>query len=966
MNRNFLALICALILFVIPGSTICQWSPDPTVNTPVAVGPAPQWWPSIVDDGAGGAIIAWTEGVFNVDADIRAQRIDASGKAMWTAGGVSVSAAAGDQFYPLIVSDGNGGAIIAWTDRRNGANYDVYAQRVNASGVILWAADGAAVCTTAGNQSNQDIVADGAGGAVIGWRDSRSGVSADIYAQRINSTGTPMWGTNGLAVCAEAGAQQYPALLADATGGAFFVWDDRRSGLDFDIYTQWIDGTGTARGPAGGFAVCTASSDQINCKLISDGFGGGIVTWWDRRNGTNYDIYAQRLDTFGVAHWGVNGLPICTAAGDQWLCGAVISAPGYYMFLWIDDRLGPDDEVYAQKVSAAGAVQWAANGVLVCGVAGYQENATITSDGSGGAIAAWEDYRSLSHYDIYSQRIDSSGSMVWPSDGIPVATASGDQRNPKIVGDRAGGFIAAWQDARTDSVSDIYATAISKNGVAGGYAPMQLDVADVPGDQGGQVTLSWEASILDVSPETMVTHYSVWRGVVPGARAGANAAGGVNRNRAVNGASAGIAWERVADVPAAYLAHYQYVAATLSDSGPGGASWTSFFVSSGTSDTSLLWKSAVDSASSVDNLPPGTVPWIEGEAAAGPIVTLHWGPNGSDTDVVSYDVHRSVSSGFPPSPGTKIGSAGDTAFVDGSPTPGVVNYYRVVAIDAHGNAGGPSAEAAVATAVVVECGILKNWNLVSVPMSVADYSKAGLFPNATTNAYLYQDGYVTSPTLANGAGYWLKFPEAETVPMSGVPRTEESIPVADGWNIVGSISAPVGVASVTSTPPGMVTSNFFGYDNGYQVSTIIEPGKGYWVKVAGSGSLHLSSESADGKNSGADASNRVRIEPGGEMPPPPPGETPAGDLPGEFSLGQNYPNPFNPVTEIRYALPEEGHVKLEVFNMLGERVRVLADGMEAAGWNTVRFDGAGLPSGVYTCRLEANGFTQARRMLLVR
>ena len=69
----------------------------------------------------------------------------------WTADGVALCTAANDQINPQIVSDGSGGAIITWQDYRGG-NYDIYAQRVNASGAVQWTADGVAVCTAAYDQ----------------------------------------------------------------------------------------------------------------------------------------------------------------------------------------------------------------------------------------------------------------------------------------------------------------------------------------------------------------------------------------------------------------------------------------------------------------------------------------------------------------------------------------------------------------------------------------------------------------------------------------------------------------------------------------------------------------------------------------------------------------------------------------------------------------------------------------------
>ncbi len=92
----------------------------------------------------------------------------------------------------------------------------------------------------------------------------------------------------------------------------------------------------------------------------------------------------------------------------------------------------------------------------------------------------------------------------------------------------------------------------------------------------------------------------------------------------------------------------------------------------------------------------------------------------------------------------------------------------------------------------------------------------------------------------------------------------------------------------------------------------------------------------------------------------------SGNVPAVYSLSQNYPNPFNPSTTIRYGLPNRSRVSLTVYNTLGQQVALLPNGEQEAGYHDVQFDGNGLSSGVYFCRLRAGDFIQTRRILLLR
>jgi hypothetical protein len=92
----------------------------------------------------------------------------------------------------------------------------------------------------------------------------------------------------------------------------------------------------------------------------------------------------------------------------------------------------------------------------------------------------------------------------------------------------------------------------------------------------------------------------------------------------------------------------------------------------------------------------------------------------------------------------------------------------------------------------------------------------------------------------------------------------------------------------------------------------------------------------------------------------------ASEVPSAYTLAQNYPNPFNPSTVIRFAIPKEARVRLQVYSMTGALVATVVDGEMPAGWHEVAFDGSGMTSGVYVYRIHAGEFVYARKMMLLK
>ena len=494
--RHNLAVLLVVCTAVTGGSrlTVAQSNPN---GVPVCTASNGQGFVRTVADGFGGVIVLW--GDSRSGSNVYAQRLSAAGVPMWTANGVLLGVTAGSEYYGhSIISDGAGGAIATWAQVNYAipSNGKIFVRRINAAGVV----GGGPTQLSLGDDHNPSIVADGGGGVIVSWTRRSTG-SAGIYAQRLNSADGPQWTPGGIALNQIDFASYSTALaplVTDGGGGTIVTWLGS-SGQ----YVQRVNSGGTPQWTPGGVVVASGSSSTPP-RIISDGAGGAIVT-----SGSQ----VQRVNSVGVTLWTPGGVSLSPANGS--FAAITSDGAGGAIVTWEDPRNVTDSDIYAQRVDPAGVPQWSAGGVPLCAVPTYdQERPTITTDGAGGAIVAWGDFRNGSPYpDIYAQRVNAAGVPQWTADGTALCTAPGLQRFPDISSDGTSGAFVAWQDDRNSATTglDIYAQRVSQNGRLLAVPPDPIqDLADVrawPNPFARQVMIAFSLStetpvqmeVLDVS-----------------------------------------------------------------------------------------------------------------------------------------------------------------------------------------------------------------------------------------------------------------------------------------------------------------------------------------------------------------------------------------------------------------------------------------------------------------------------------
>ncbi|MFH0777815.1 MAG: FlgD immunoglobulin-like domain containing protein [Candidatus Eisenbacteria bacterium] len=461
-----------------------------------------QEWPAVAFDGTD-YLVAWSD-YRNVNWDVYGARVAPSGVVL-DPGGVPISTTSGSQRYPAIAFCG-GNYLVAWQDTRAGGKYQVYGARVSTAGAVL-DPGGIPIAQTSGDKYWIDIASDGVNYFVV-WEDYRSGTSWDVYGARVDAAGTVLepdgfaisarssheWGptvafdgTNymvawpdgrinfsdifasrvstggavldpdGIAISSLVVTQSWPALAFDDTN-YFLVWQDMRSGSDYDIYGTPLTPEGISIVPDGAVMAAelgyraVSAADQNYSAVASDGTDY-LTVWMDPRPAA-WEIYGAKVTSAGAV--GESVMPISTAANEQ-SYPALAFGGGQYFTVWQDRRSGVAYDIYGARVSAVGTVI-DPSGIAISLAADEQYWPAVAFDGTN-YLVVWQDKRAGAAYDIYGARVSASGVVLDP-EGFVISSAVGDQYWPAVAFDGAN-YLVVWADARSDADWDIYGARVS-------------------------------------------------------------------------------------------------------------------------------------------------------------------------------------------------------------------------------------------------------------------------------------------------------------------------------------------------------------------------------------------------------------------------------------------------------------------------------------------------------------------------
>lgn len=423
--------------------------------------------PSVVPDGYGGLIFVYQKYSRETQGyDIFRGRISTEGEVVYH---FATCSAEEDQLNPKLAKRGSL-AVICWEDKRNG-DWDIYAQAIRIKdGVFEWELDGMPVVRADGDDQEPFVVASSIYNyQVFSWLKREKG-QQKLFVQKLDNFGGQSWGPGGKEVCRSSSTQSAPYIADDFSGGLWVSWTDERFARTSHIFVQHVTSDGQASLDPKGVDLIPKQkekfSDVKSLRILPAEDGDFFMAWEDYRNGTdNADIFIQKFDIHGVPKWRPTGIPVCLAAGEQARPYLVEDGEGGVIVIWVDHRNNLDDNIYAQRISANGKVQWFTNGVVVCQAPQYQGQIRAISDGSNGAIICWSDARSFmsTGFDLYIQRLSAAGEPLWGFNGKPLVNRSELQTSPWMASDGASGAYIVWADNR-DGFSNIFAQHIDALG----------------------------------------------------------------------------------------------------------------------------------------------------------------------------------------------------------------------------------------------------------------------------------------------------------------------------------------------------------------------------------------------------------------------------------------------------------------------------------------------------------------------
>ncbi|MBC8323452.1 MAG: T9SS type A sorting domain-containing protein [Candidatus Marinimicrobia bacterium] len=391
---------------------------------------------------------------------------------LWEANGIPIRQGVHIEWQRTVCNGDNGSAIFVWSDTRNGSR-NIFAQKVNSSGNFLWGTDGVAVTDLPGRQEDPVAITDGNGGAYIAWVDYRFDDQGDIFIQHIDNNGNRLMVDDGESLARVDGRHLTINMCTDSSGGVFVAWQDKRNLLDDDIYGTHVSSSHDIVAPGTGVSIIEMNGNQGAKSLEYAGSGQATLLWSDTRSGAGNDIYGQKINIDMSKVFADEGLPIAVTSELETKPRTTYMSNDTSFVVWQSGAESSD--IYFNFLTSNGLVF--SDPHVISTFSSNKKGPRVKRNGMGDVFVQWTDFRSdTTNGNHYYQKITQGGVRAWSDDGIQLDN-DGDDHNARFVGNAYGGAHIFWEQGTYPNV-DIMYQEIQSAGTLANTTPIIISDAD--------------------------------------------------------------------------------------------------------------------------------------------------------------------------------------------------------------------------------------------------------------------------------------------------------------------------------------------------------------------------------------------------------------------------------------------------------------------------------------------------------
>ena len=370
---------------------------------------------------------------------------------VWQNNGIPIRQGVHIEWQRTVCPGESGSMIFVWSDTRYGSR-NVFAQKVDSSGVLLWGSQGSAVTNLPGRQEDPVAITDGDGGAFIAWVDYRFDDEGDIFIQHIDNQGNRMMDDNGEALARVDGRHLTINMCTDSLGGVFVAWQDKRNFLDDDIFGTHVSSNYEIIAPSSGVSIIQMNGNQGAKSLEYAGNNQATIIWSDTRSGSGNDIYCQKINMNMEKIFSDGGLEVSATSDLETTPRTTFMKNDTSFVIWQSGTESTD--IYYNLLTSDGLVF--SEHLQLCSFNSSKANPRIKRNQLGEVFIQWIDYRNdPTAGNHYYQRVSHGGNISWDQNGIQL-DASGDDHHARFSPGGNRELFVYWERGTFPNVDIMY------------------------------------------------------------------------------------------------------------------------------------------------------------------------------------------------------------------------------------------------------------------------------------------------------------------------------------------------------------------------------------------------------------------------------------------------------------------------------------------------------------------------------